>query len=334
MALTAPVKYSGNPTWVSADPWDANTNFFCVAEADGVQHFWYDCFSADNFTLNGIGYKYRTAGAEVLTKPILNIVTFGGNTNNNIVIGPGAYCFDVYYNDPSAANYDATAPKFVALLGTKASTDGMHIYSSPDGRTWTYHLNMPGSSGRQGMAIRRIGNTWAAYFQINGYLEQRSIAAYTATNWNGTWTYQGIVLPYSSVNLQRYQIRFFEWDGILYAVVATYSLATNRMPYLELYTVTDFDTFVPVDLQWIAAGEPAGAWDYGFLLNGGFLQVGAELRYYYAGRPRMHGDTTLPWLSTMGYAVVGTVGLVIRDKFDSILPLRFSDDISIVIGFK
>lgn len=334
MSLSTPVKYSGNPTWDSTDLWDENVNFFCTVEADGVQHCWYDCFSSANATLNGIGYMYRTAGAETWTKPVLNIVTFGGNTNNNMVIGPGAYCFDVYYNDPSASNYDATAPKFVALLGTKDSVDGMHIYSSADGRSWTYHLNMPNATSKQGHAIRRIGTTWCAYYQINGPLQQRSIAAYTTTDWDGTWADQGVVLAYTSSDLQRYQIRFFEWDSVIYAVVATYNYMTNRMPFLELYTVTDFDTFVPVYLEWIAAGEPAGTWDYGFLLNGGFLQVGSELRYYYSGRPTLHGDTTLPWLSTMGYAVVGTVGLVIRDKFDNILPLRFSDDTSIVIGFK
>lgn len=307
MSFAIPVKYADNPLDFKGIPgsWDANIDYAKVLKVGNRTHIWYDCWNNTDHINQGVAYAYFDLD-EILVKPVLYKFAFGGSSANNLIMEAQSYGLDVYHNDPAAANYDPTAPAYVGMLAAKMVTGtvtaGMFLYDSPDGVVWTYRSTIT-TGLKAGYAITRIGNQWCAYYQIGGVSENRSIAVYTTATWGGAWVDQGIVISYSSTELQRYMLRFFVLDGVTYAAVATYNYTTDRMPYFELYRTTDGIEFTLVNAQWIAAGDTAGDWDYGIMIASGVAQIGSELRFYYTGRASGHLPV-IPWYGNIGYAVI------------------------------
>ena len=295
--LSATTKYPSNPVSLSASAWDGYVNYFTILNDGGTYKRWYDAFTTSSWTPNGIGHE-TSSDLATWTKPNLGLVTFGGNTNNNLIIGAQNYTFNVYKNSGS--------PAYVGILGDDngAATPCVQVKTSTDGINWSALVTLATNNGKEGQAVYYKNGLWCVYYQQNS-TTARGIGVFscpTLSSTAGDWTDHGVVISAGSQDTQQYTIFLFDINGTTYAAVPNFNLDTQRMDYIRLYSTADGLSFNLENANWLAAGATSDLWDYGMIWIGGVVQYGSEWRVYYGGTDMLHNDSSLPSRSYMGYA--------------------------------
>lgn len=303
-------KYSGNPVVpYGDDDWDYDKHYPSVIynatwPVESRFRGWYA--GVDEEANICTCYAYSTDGNSWV-KPNLGLFEYEGSSNNNIVLEPGVAQTDVEYIDGT----------YVILVGedtNKPTTrHAVDIYTSniPDGN-FTLAKELPVKIGEwpgiyHGMNIeQRPDGRWYVYYQYRDENNYRSIGAYLSdtTALSGTWEDLGVLLEHNGPTEQRYSIDIFTYDSKIYGAVLNYdSVVSDTCEPIALWDSDDGENFRYL-YDWIGLGEN-GQWDDTILIQGKFVDLGEEWRFYYSGGQETHW--VIPHKMAIGYVHNATV---------------------------
>lgn len=253
-------------------------------------------------------------------KPNLGLVTYGGNTNNNIV----------QETSFAGMNYDEATDTWVMVT---ANVDGVGGVGDPTS-VWVWTASSPTGSftmvkqldagyySEGKFCFRRSDGKWIAYQSSGHSGNNRRISAWLSdtTDITGDWTlYADVIGPVSS-SAQPYGIGVRQIGGVFYGLVMVYDSTTDDgIIRLDLYAsqsgVNDWSLVVE---DFVPIGDD-GAWDDEMVINAHRLvDDGHNWHVYYCGAPlghndantfvgRAYGRATVGWSRVCGYAGSGTV---------------------------
>jgi hypothetical protein len=239
------------------------------------------------------------------TKPVLNLFTYGGNSNNNIVLLAGG-------NNLQFADITIDPVFGLYVMSVRNDTSGSNlIYTSSDGINFTFVTGalIDGTTGlaNGGVAAHPNSNLevksltwsplhnkwrwWYAQGQSAG-TDRRSVGYYDADVLGGPWTNRGVISPFisTSATIQYYDFSTFYYAGSLWAVVNMYDSSTLVLSPLRLYRSDDHGN------TWVRSTDllrrpGSGAWDYGLVSDGCPILVNGVWQFFYAGKTGLHNST-------------------------------------------
>lgn len=315
-AIQTPVKYdAGTPDYIfggPADTWDVGKAYVTVLTSadwpsETKYRMWYSCFDGTDFNSC---YSYSADGL-TFTRPNLGLVTYGGNTNNNI------FCFDnvdAYGGSLTAIIYDDATDVYIALRGTKNNggwTTCNEIFTAalPYG-PWTLVKTLPttypaaanGIGHGMGLVKRADGSYLEYYQHWNNAAGVRSIGAYlsSTTDLAGSWSDLGIVQAGVGQNDQRHSTTVTLMDGLCLHLTDNYDDSPLSSGPLILAISRDGQTISEKDADWLPMGA-SGAWDDALMFKGCFLRFSDEWWIYYCGAP----TNSIPYNANVGLAKIG-----------------------------
>lgn len=313
--VNRPVKHGSNPIYPSGTndhTWDHEKNGVSLVHKDGATikmwNFAYDLSSVDALT-----YQYSSDGLS-WTRPNLGLVSYGGNTNNNICLG----------DQVIGMIWDETISQYVGCACVWNGNIGVFVVSSADGVSgWTLQNtilvqnNGAAADYTEGNTIVQLSDGKYAAYGIRGHInpgEQRSVHAWTSdtTSLSGAWTYRGNVISYINQDLQRYTmgIHLLPGTDLILASSADYNATTEQLPHTRLYVTRDGVNFTLKDAAWFSIGA-SGAWDDEviFYFNG-LIEMGDEWWIYYSAAGEVHA--TFPRDARIGIVKIdkGRIGQV------------------------
>lgn len=281
-----PTKYAGNPllpvSGANADTWDRDKVYVSALHNSGAYQFWYGNLKEPTWDYEGSSYATSSDGLN-LEKPNLGLITYGGNTNNNI--------FDAKY-DPSVVKDGST---FVHMFGADASGNSNNqalFYTSSDGystgslqKTITH-----GSYAEFHGLVQRADGRWLAYYTYNHISNQRHIGAYLSntSDITGTWVDQGQILAAPSSARQFYQLGASLIDGVLYGLAGRYN-STDGAIWVDLYTSLNGVNWTRRRPRWMVNGPET--YDPAMIFGKTLIDNGTEIRFYYGGSVDYHDET-------------------------------------------
>jgi hypothetical protein len=314
---TNPAKYVNNPIFGSAaDTWDFRKAYNTVltdsswpeesryrmwyGAIDATPH-WYCCYA---YSSDGINW----------TKPNLGLYSYGGNTNNNIIMPEDYYLSGfTYYNGTYYLLDHMNGDSLNAYIKIYSST-------SPTGPfTLVKTLATGGTIDVGTEIVRRADGRWVAFYQDWDTLVRRQ-GCYLSdtTDITGAWTDQGVVIgagAATTATTQKYSIGVTQIGGTYYGFVPIYNSTTTKIYKINLYSSADCVTWTLYRDAFLTASE-SPTWDYGMVIEGSsIIEVDEELWYYYSGVTGLH---VLP-------ITVGYIGLAKIEK-DVILDCNVPDN--------
>jgi len=282
----AGTKYSGNPIMShgsAGTPDSVIVGYNTIWKVVDTYYAWYSCHDG---TVYRICYATSSDGV-TWTKPSLGLVSYGGNTNNNIIIsgsGQGAYGNNVWY-DPD----DSDASKRYKMLYDDVDTMTPKLATSADGINWTISGSSPwsNSASHEPRGLLKVNNRWYAYAQ-HYIADDREIVLYTNDGdfLSGAWVLQGTVLSTSSPENQKYGFSAWYRNGVFYGINEDFHKTTD---------ISELDLWVSRDgINWTEKGNlipngSSGTYDSGFMTKSNmFTDFGNTWRLYYGGSQRLH----------------------------------------------
>lgn len=308
-SVRVPTKYSGNPVFTGGT-WDTDKMWTTVIKIGATYYMWYGCFSAA-----GLQHTCYATSADGITwtRPNLGLVTYGGNTNNNILLAEGRYGGGVWYDASSPAGEE-----YKLIIegdgGTLAS--GAYLYKSADGINFTLAKTIANTGIQEGKAVIKLPDgRWAVFICQGQLTDTRSIHVYVSetTSIAGNWYSYGVVIPTEATTNQKYALAIHEENGTYYAWVMVYNVVTEQIDSFDLYTSYDGLDYTLASRDWLNIGA-SGAWDDEMLINGGITltDTGSNIwRAYYAGTAENHAHA-VPRNAQIGFASIdkGRIGQV------------------------
>ncbi len=305
-SVNTPVKYSGNPV-MSGGTWDLDVNFLNVISFGANDlRCWYGGNSYSP-SFKGLCYATSTDGI-TWTKPNMGLVSYGGNTNNNILISP-IDTDGVSYNPAGATGLKFLLiddPALTSIL--KTSENGTTGYVTKKSLVASLPPNVAGAEG--GFPLIRNDGRYAILNETfdDGGLRGIGLWVSDTTDPTSTWTFYGNVIPcgYAGVTAERYHCYVTKHARYWLGVVIAWNGVTYQSD-LDLYTSHDEGfTWVPVKTGLVARGAGA-AWDSKLLSSGSIVHVGSDWWIYYAGGdvPEYGVGAGPPFNGQMGLAKIG-----------------------------
>ena len=297
-----PTKYASNPVSpVEADPngtWDYDKYYVNVLHDGSGYKAWIGVY--DSSADPGVTYETSADGI-TWTQPNLGIVTYGGNTNNNLIT-------DQY--DPTVVD---DGSRYLVLIGAdaaSASNNQALIYSSTDGITGlTLEKTIThGVYSEFHGFVKRPDGRYIVYYTFGHTTEQRAIGAYLSdsTDITGTWTDQGTVLNLVlSAESQYYYLNPTVIDGVFYGVVGRFNQSTDLI-WQELWTSPDGLSWELQAHDWVPNGDD---YDPGMVIGKTLAVNGYDVRFYYGGSVGDHA-ASLPRDSRLCYASLHLTRLI------------------------
>jgi hypothetical protein len=310
LSVNKPTKSGSNPlieTGTNNATWDYQKYYVTVYLIDGTYYAWYG--SAEFDSPNG-DYPARMTSADGITwsKPNLNLVTYDGDTDNNILLGTDDNFADLVYDTDGAADR-----RYVLLLQADDGTGGAYIYISADGINFTIEKTVAGA-GREAFAlVKRADGRWLVYYQDNVGGQDREIGAYLSDSddLGGTWTDEGVLISTSDQDDQHYGIGVQRFGNTYMGFVINYN-KTAETAHMDFYKSRDGLSWTSRSDEWLPLGS-GGSWDDSLIFSGNrLLHTGNNWNFYYCGSPVTH-DTARPkdmrvGLATIGYQRIGQIG--------------------------
>lgn len=292
--VNLPTKDAGNPlfpTSTETDAWDRDKNYASVWKDDSG---WHALYAGLDTSGNAHGCYASSVDGETWTKPNLGLVSYGGTTDNNIVVS-GALVHGFY--DTKSARWVIVVEPDIKIY-TAAEADGPYTLA----KTISPALVDTTTPEGKGL-VRRADGRWVAYYVAGHDSDDRSIYAYLSDtdDLTGSWTFQGAVLGAAATTNQFYKASPV-LDGSRVLLPAPRYNATSEQIWTDLFASEDGLHFWQVDDQWIPVGT-AGAWDDEMVMGGPLTAVGATWHAYYAGYPENHA-AALPRDSKIGRASI------------------------------
>jgi hypothetical protein len=329
--INKPTKYGSNPIYVPSgannDTWDYQKIYSSPYLLDGTYHIWSGNAEFDAPNDDQPTYSRSTDGL-TWVKPILNLVSYSGDTNNNILIGLDYQFTDLYY-DPDGAD----DRKYVMMVEHNGTLTGVYVYISADGYTFTLEKTIAtwsteGNESIEGKAIvKRDDGRWLAYYVKGHAADDREIGAFLSAtdDLGGTWTKieDGELILTSVSTSQKYGIGVEKVDNLMVSFVMYYD-STAEQTHINLMSSRSGEHFTSESTEWIPLGA-ATAWDDELIFNGnGLIKDGNNWHFYYCGSPVTH-DTARPkdmriGRATIGYQRIGQYGTTGNVITREILP--------------
>lgn len=329
--VNRPTKHASNPLAFPAAA-SSNQNYHSLTVAGATLLDGGDTALAPlgaNTGFVGIVPTYVTSADGVtFTQPDLDLVTWGADTNNNVMyptglgdVSGGGASPEKRWSITAHFYHEETAQWVVMMRGWNINFGGF-LYTSPNPYgPWTeastvYEYNTGFPSVDPGSITRRADGRWLSYYQKmssgypqtgipNGYYagRRRDLGCLLSdtTDLFGTWTDQGTVLTAPQSSRQYYGnsawlsgetvcVATWIFDGTDNIPAAnTYDGTINRVHKIALYTSFDGITLTLADDDWLPSTGSTSDWDGGEVLsNCQPVDVGDEARFYYAGDDATH----------------------------------------------
>lgn len=341
--VTRPAKSASNPIWPSLSgsgsvP-DWGVGYITTRVNGSTTELFTTCFDGPSVNTVHLGSPETTDGVTI-TRPSRGLITFAGNTSNNLIT-PGGFTRNQY-----RVTWDPVTSKYVCFAhwndGSNYHTD-LFTAASPQTTGWgalVKRITAPLGAGVgnaqacEPMAIfRRRDGRWMIYIQTSEYptadygSSRRHVGALLGPSdggLTGTWTSVGAlannaILRSPSGSEQYYHAGGWTDGGYVYVPIGTFdgsaappsghtfSGTVNRIHKVQLFVGRDNDptTLTLVDSAWLSSTGVEGEWEGGEVIGGNNVaEVGNEWRYYYGGDADTHHQS--PELTRlMGLAVVG-----------------------------
>jgi hypothetical protein len=305
--VNIPTKYGSNPifeTGTNNATWDYDKEYHTILKIGDTYYMWYGAQSVAPYTL----FICRATSADGITwvKPNLGLVSYGGNTNNNIILGAGAYGSAVVYDIDGASDR-----KYVSVNEQRVGdiTGGsVYIYKSADGISFTLIKTLTRGDAQyiEGKEIiKKPDGKWIAYYCTGQLVNFRKIGAWTSdtTDLEGTWTDNGVIINSSSILDQKYCITVEFLNGIYYGFVGNYNSITQQM-IIDLYISRDGLSWTIKKSNWIPLGLSA-SWENEMVFPGGSLVKNNNTWFFYYGGCSAKHDVSVNQDVRLGYATIG-----------------------------
>jgi len=324
-AARKPTKLVGNPllpTGTNGDTWDREKNGVSLAiEHGGLKKMWVFAYN-ETASAACTTYQYSNDGI-TWTKPNLGLISYDGDTNNNIVS----------LNQIIGIDWDAANNRFVGCACLWGGNTGVFIVASTDGvENWTLLktlvLQNSGAAAdyAEGNAIVILDDGTAIVGAISGH-ENPGMArqVYTwkseTSNLSGSWGEKTLAIPTNGIGDQCYTIGFHKpGNGLILGSVVRYNQDSGSgqfeyLPRAELWISRDGIAWTLLDDSWFTIGAN-GTWDDRviFYFNG-MITLGGNDTVYYSGGGENHA--TFPRDARIG--AVETVGGILYETIPTFI---------------
>lgn len=309
--INKPTKYATNPVFgLDTDTWDRDKAYNTTLEIGGVYYMWYGAHSNDGTNHFYICRSTSTDKGLTWVKDNLGIVSYGGNTNNNIMIGDGSANPSVIYDESVAADQ-----RYIFMLeareGDEAAGGSCYIYKSADGLNLTLIKTLTRADSYYIEAkelVKRPDGRFLAYYvknPLHGALVLRAVYAFLSdtTDPAGTWTDLGLLIDSSVITDQKYGMGIQYQDGVYYGFMSNYNKDTE-LTAMDLYTSRDGQLWSRKLTNWIPLGV-SGAFDDSIIWFGkDLLKDGNNWKFFYDGGAENHAHA-IPRDVKIGLATIG-----------------------------
>jgi len=319
-SVNRPTKYASNPIFGNAAwTWDRGILQVVVLtepswEAESAVKMWYHAAAGAVERYSCYAYSsFARLNADPTdwTRPILGQVTYGGNTNNNIINVDGDEDNDLI----GGMFYDVDTATYVMTQQTQhegtAGCNKIYTSSNPTG-PWTLQKTLPITLGdftaqKNGFGThRRSDGRWINYTQHWDYPAVfRSIGAYASDteNLDGDWTDLGTIIPGGpGATNQRHSMHTSKVGGLVIGMVEQY-----YNYFTELHISRGGADFYVKDLTWVSCGS-GGSWDALWLIPSQgviYNQTENEWWHFYASAATDPTGAPFPWDAYVGLAKIG-----------------------------
>lgn len=317
--VNRPTKHASNPLMGNSGwTWDRDINYVSPQLIAGEVQLWYmgvettpELYACVATSSDGLAFA----------KPNLGLISYSGNTNNNIMLAAHVTIIGVHY--------DSTAtPAYLGVGETQAGggNDGVFLYSSSDGLNWslikTLYSGPLDGNYKEGRTITRRADGRYVVVYSNGHSPQRrGPGCYVSdtSDPTGTWTHHGVVVDAQSADTQRYHFSPSKVGDAFIALSGRYVKSTEQVDNVELMTSRDCIAWRSLDPAWFAVGS-SGAWDDEMIFPAGkAIEIGDDWFFYYSGiganhaaslpRNALVGAVTIPKGRIASIGSTGTVRL-------------------------
>lgn len=341
--VNRPAKSGSNPIWPSLSgsgsvP-DWGVGYISTRVNGATTELFTTCFDGPNINTVHLGSPETTDGTTI-TRPTRGLITFNGNTTNNLIT-PGGYTRNQF-----RVTWDSVTSKYKCFAYWN---NGSNFYidlfeaTSPQTTGWGSYVQRISAPLGAGVAsaqaceptalFRRADGRWCLYIQTSqgGTADyqgaRRHLGMLLGPSDNtlvGTWTSVGAganneILTSPSGSEQYYHSGGWVDGDLVYVPIGifdgsaappgghAFSGTVNRIHKVQLFVgrASDPTTLTLADGSWLSSTGVEGAWEGGEIIGANNVaEVGNEWRYYYAGDADTHHQS--PELSRlMGVASIG-----------------------------
>lgn len=316
-SINRPTKYASNPVFGNVSwTWDKRIAYFAPLTDPSwptesrVRAIYCALDAAANFCTC---YAYSADG-ETWVRPNLGIVSYGGNTDNNILaLGTGDYAngqlaagakynptTDTYYVTSSGEKFGASSSSTNKLFISVGDPTGPYTLAKTL-PYWSDNSNHPGHG--MGVDFMPDGRFIVYYQHWNPTISARSLGAFVSntTDPTGDWTDIGLIQTgLAAVSDQYHGDGQITYDGgNHFLAVDNYADTGTIYGPIRLTASRNLTSLQNLDNTWIGFGA-SGAWDDTQALAGGGCRVGNQWKFYYYGAK----DATLATESYTGLASI------------------------------
>ncbi len=339
-----PPRKTGERLITSEHPWESATlNWFSVLQDGGKFRMWYECYDVEGWpTADDTSFCYAESADGIhWTKPKLGLVSYQGNSDNNILfrqVGVDKYRSRVHgscvFIDPSApANerYKCVSQGLFQGIGERPYyVAGM---TSPDGLQWN---RLP-----QPICLVFADSQYSAFWdeskQLYSLFGRTSGRGGRAVGHSTSPRFDSFPLLTSECVLQAepddpphcdlYNPACQSYPGVtgLYLMFPSFFRHQEDTLDVRLSVSRDGEHWTSPDHShsFLPLGQ-TGEFDSGSLYmgNGACQLVGDELSFYYSGSPLKHEEVDLPQLSNPKNRRVISRAVAPRDRLVSVTPRK------------
>ncbi|MHC4707871.1 MAG: glycoside hydrolase family protein [Planctomycetota bacterium] len=336
VTVNKPTKYGSNPVMGDASwTWDRDISWMTVADDSGTYKMWYSGYD----TSGNLHTCYATSTDGISwTRPNLGLISYGGNTNNNICVDDPSINPSVVLNPDGAAD-----SKYIMIqeVSPSGGFNKVNLLKSSNGTSWTYikALSRVDLVDVEGKGLLELSDgRWLIFCNYGHAAQNREISFFISdtSDFEGVWhDNAGSILESASQDDQRYGLRPFVHNGYWMAFDCDYH-KTNETIHGNLMVSHDSGiTWTLVSEGWLPLGS-ATEWDDEWAIpSHGMLHINNDWRVYYSGSPSDH-SVAVPRESRCGYATigyerigsVGTTGNFVTDPIQPGFDLHVNTDAS------
>lgn len=329
VTVNKPAKSGSNPVFgTGSETYDRDKNYASVIKVGSTFKMWYGAVADDFGSTSDLFVCYATSSDGITwSKGNLGLVTYDGDTNNNIILDTDAFNPGVVYNP------DGDADKLYVMSTEReagGSGQSVFIYKSADGITFTQvqELTPVVSGAIEGKDIVLLDSgLWRLYYHwIKS--ANRSVGFFESetSDITGTWHDVGGALAgleEISTTDQEYGFGVHLHNGNWFGFGGNYNKTTEQI-HLDLHFSRDGVSWSEISDQWIPLGS-GGSWEDEIVLQGkNLVRHNNDWYFFYAGYAANHA-ASIPrdariGLATIGYERIGSIGTTGNLVTDPIMP--------------